>query len=230
MGAWSSRYRDVGQEAYTFNNHGNINVSSFQTGDLIFFSEDFPASSLHRLTRRIRGKLWTSCGVVIKAPDLYPNQTLLLESAIVHPDDHLLDKLQLKTIESGVRLVSLTDRLKSQQGKFPAVGIRKRGRSFPDKKDNETFETFDPYNQWRSMRKLQPLMEAGVPMNGGVLALQALKDLKIIFADYAKLDLNELAGRALNRYCNDPLKYNKIEVFAWPSEKDLRKQAVRVNE
>jgi hypothetical protein len=230
MGAWSSRYRDVGQEAYTFNNHGTINLSTFETGDLIFFSEEFPASGLHRLTRRIRGKLWNNCGVVVKAPDLFPGQTLLLENAEIHPDDHLVDKLQLKTIEGGVRLVSLSDRLKSQQGAFPAMGIRKRGRPYGNKQATETFETFDAYNQWRTMKNLAPIMDGTKATDNQNLSVNALKDLKIMFASYAKLDLNELAGRALNRYCHESLQYKKIEVFAWPSEKDLKKQGVRVNE
>lgn len=230
MGAWSSRYRDVGQEAYTFNNHGTINLSTFETGDLVFFSEEFPASSLHRLTRRIRGKLWNNCGVVIKVPDLFPNQTLLLENAEIHPDDHLIDKLKLKTIEGGVRLVSLNDRLKSQQGAFPAVGIRRRGRQFSDKQMQETFETFDAHNQWRTMKNLTHIMDGTKQTESQTLALNALKDLNIILTPYSKMDLNELAGRALNRHTHDALQYKKIEVFAWPSEKDLKKQGVRVNE
>jgi hypothetical protein len=230
MGTWSSRYRDVGQEAYNINNHGDINVSSFQTGDLIFFSKDFPSSGLHRLTRRIRGKLWHSVGVVIKAPDVFPNQTLLLECASMHPDDHLLDRMQLKTIESGVRVISLSDRLKSQDGVQPAAGIRKRGRPFGDAEATLVWETFDAYNQWSTMDKLRPIIDQEKITDSQSIALQALKDLRIVFAPYVKLDFNELAGRALNRYCNEPLKYNKIEVYAWPSEKDLKKQAVRVNE
>jgi len=230
MGTWSSRYRDVGQEAYNINNHGDINVSTFQTGDLIFFSKDFPSSGLHRLTRRMRGKLWDSVGIVIKAPDIFPNQTLLLQCADRHPDDHLLDKLQLKTIESGVRVINLTDALKSQEGLHPAVGIRKRGRLYNDAEATLVWETFDPYNQWSTMDKLKPIMDGAKLTDGQTIALQALKDLKIVFAPYAKLDFNELAGRALNRYCNEPLQYKKIEVYAWPSEKDLKKQVVRVNE
>jgi hypothetical protein len=228
MGAWSSHYRDVGQEAYTFNKDGAINVSSFQTGDLIFFSDEFPGSALHRLSRRIRGKLWTNCGIVIKANDLFQNQTLLLETATIHPDDHLVDKLKLKSIEGGVRVINLSDRLKSQQGVCPAVGIRRRGR--PYGKENTAFEDFDQWNQYRNMERLRPLMDGLTPATSNTLALQALKNLKIMFAGYAKLDLNQLAGRALNRYCNDPLKYGKIEVFLFPSEKDLKKVSVRVNE
>jgi hypothetical protein len=228
MGAWSSHYRDVGQEAYTFNNNGAINVSTFQTGDLIFFSDEFPTSSFHRLSRRIRGKLWNNCGVVIKAHDLFQNQTLLLETAGIHPDDHLVDKIQLKSVEGGVRIVNLSDRLKSQQGVFPAVGIRRRGR--PYGKENTAFEDFDAYNQYRNMERLRPLMDGERSVTSNTLALQALKDLRIMFASYAKLDLNQLAGRALNRYCKDPLKYTKIEVFLWPSEKELKKLTTRVQE
>jgi hypothetical protein len=230
MGTLASRYRDVGQEAYNFNNHGTINVSAFQTGDLIFFSKDFPSSGLHRLTRRIRGSLWDSCGVVLKAPNLFPNQTLLLEYSLIHPDDHLIDKLQQKTIESGIRVVSLSDRLKSQEGQSPSVGIRKIDRSSQDEEITARFETFDAHNQWAIMNKLHPILYGEKEVDCRTVALQALKDLKIIFVPYAKLDLNEMAGRALNRYCTERLQYKKIEVYSWPSEKDLRKLPMRVNE
>jgi len=216
MGGHSSRYETLGEETYTFNNRDGINVSSLQTGDLIFFSRDFPTSSLHRFTRRIRSQLWSNCGVVLVLPGAFPNQTLLLEAAQRHPDDHIKSKFTLKTATTGVRVCNLSERLNGQD--FAAIGIRRRNRTFKDKETDDRFVTFDPFNQWQTGDRIKDLISGKTPVDEHTLALNALKSLKIIFAPYVKLSLNDLAGSPLNRYCQTHNHYGKNEIFAWPAK------------
>ena len=221
MGGHSSRYETLGEETYAFNNKGAINVSGLQTGDLIFFSKEFPTSSLHRFTRRLRSKLWTNCGMVLVLPGAFPNQTLLLESATLHPDDHIQSKFGLKTVSTGPRVCNLAERLSSQT--FAAIAIRRRVRTFNDKELEDKFVTFDASNQWQTVSRLKGIIEGTTETDEHNLALSALKSLKIIFAPYAKLSLNDLAGSPLNRYCQSNNQYGKTEIFAWPTEKTQRK-------
>jgi len=227
MGGLSSRYRNLGEEAWQFNNSDDISVSAFQTGDIVLFAEDFPTSSLHRMTRRMRNQLWSNCGIVVKVPGLWQNQTMLLEAAAVHPDDHIRSKCELKTVESGVRLINLMDRLRAQN--FSAIGIRRRKR-VPELTIDETenLDTFNPFNQWQTMTRLKPLLAGNLtrPLTEKDGALEALKALKIVHTPYVKLTLNDLAGSTLNRYCDSYNEYTKNQISVWPTDKAQRMKDV----
>jgi hypothetical protein len=207
MGHLFSHYQTTDfdeSKIYTFNNDGDIQLNQFQTGDLIFFSEEFPDSSIARGFRRLQNRLWDNCGVVFYEPSLWPDQMMLLETANVHPDDYLIDKLQLTNTGAGMRLVSLSDRIKSM--KFEAIGVRKvRPR-----------EMLQPtaVDQFAHAKVLRPLQDQKISQEQ--FAVEALKALGIIKVPYARPSINALTGSALDRLA----KYHKLEVYAFKQLKD----------
>lgn len=203
MGTLISKYQETDFDEtniYTFNEDSTVEMCEFQTGDLIFFTDDFPESSIVRGIRRFRNCLWSGGGVVIYAPSVWHSEVLLLEFG-KYSDDFLTDKLTLKNVGKGIRLVSLTDRLRRQD--FEAIGIRKllpRDVLRPHVDDQ-----FDACNTLKDITNKE--------YTGDTFLCNVLKRLQIIKVDYAHLSLNAMSGSALRRYAN----YRKLEIFAFTS-------------
>lgn len=116
MGCTSSKYST--DSSITPRQTG-YDIQTLGTGDLVFFSQtNTVAQSL--ITVATRSK-WTHVGLVIDLPTLYPTQSpLMLESCNNYEDD-LVDLLSGETLKSGVRLVSLRDRLQLVRDREIAV-------------------------------------------------------------------------------------------------------------
>lgn len=207
MGHLFSRYQTTDfdeNKIYTFNNDGDLHMNQFQTGDLIFFSEEFPDSSISRGFRRLQNRLWSNCGVVFYEPSLWPDQIMLLETAPVHPDDYLIDKLRLTNTGTGMRMVSLSDRIQSM--KFDAIGVRKM-------RPREMLQP-SAVDQFKQANVIRPLQEKQLSKDH--MALEVLKELGVIKVPYAQPTINDMAGSALDRLA----KYHKLEVYAFKRLKD----------
>jgi len=209
MGGLISRYQttDIDEDKImSFDSDGSLQMNQFQTGDLVFFSERFPSSSISRAYFRFQDRLWTNCGVVFHEPALWPDQVLLLETASVHPDDYLTDKLTLKNTGKGVRLVSLSDRIYSM--KFEAIGIRRR----------RPREMLQPSadQQFQEARHIVPLAQENKDVAQQQFAIQVLKKLDIVKIPYVEPSLNSMAGSALDKLAS----YYKMEVKAFHKLKD----------
>lgn len=209
MGGLFSRLpqTDINEDKiYTWNSDGDLQMSEFQTGDLVFFSEEFPDSTLSRTFKRIQGKLWTNCGVVVVMPDLWQNQLLLLETAGTHPDDFLQDKLTLKNVGRGLRLVPLSDRIQSM--KFEAIGIRKM-------RPREIMRPTDT-RQHVVLKCIEDVQNQKQSPTEQTLAVDTLKKLKIIKVPYAQPSLDSLSGSGLDRLA----LYSKLEIYAFKNLKN----------
>ena len=205
MGTLVSRYQETDFDEtniYTFNDDSTIEMCEFETGDLIFFTDDFPDSSFVRGIRRFRNCLWTGAGIVLYAPSIWKNEVLLLEFG-KFGDDFLTDKLTLKNVGKGIRLVSLADRLRRLE--FEAVGIRKtqhRTRLRPNIED-----------QFKYCNRLKDITKTDKVYTEDNFVIEALKHLGIVKVEYANLSLNALTGSALKRYAD----YRKLEIIAFKS-------------
>lgn len=207
MGLISSRFSILDEaNVYTYNNKTAIAMHEFETGDLIFFSKRFPTSVISRNWSRLCGNLWTNCGVVIYAPSVWPNEVLLLEMTDVHPDDFLTDKLTLKNVSSGLRLVSLASRIQRATD-FEAIGIKMK----------KTRDVLAPSaeRQFREAKALNDIQKACA--NGQIteqtLALECLKAWELVATPYLRLSLSQMIGTELNRWAVD---YNKPEIYTFP--------------
>jgi hypothetical protein len=204
MGALVSRYQQTDfdeSRIYTWNEDSSVEMNEFQTGDLIFFTNDFPDSSIIRGFRRMKNTLWSSGGIVLYAPTIWRNEVLLLEFG-KFSDDFLTDKLTLKNVGAGFRLVSLADRLRRVD--FEAIGICKiqpRDRLQP------SVET-----QFKFINTLKDIVKDKT-INSNNFMINALKKMDIVKVGYANLSLNALAGSALRRYA----EYRKLEIIAFKS-------------
>src|SRR5690349_11076812 len=87
---------------FNFAENSGVDLNEVGTGSLIFFSNKFSKNPLLRLVRRKRGTLWASCAVVLNLPSLFDNGPLVAEYSNWHPDDHLVDRLDLCCKESGL--------------------------------------------------------------------------------------------------------------------------------
>jgi hypothetical protein len=202
MGLISSRFSVLDEASvYTYNNKTSISMHEFETGDLIFFSKRFPTSVISRNWSRLCGNLWTGCGVVVYAPSVWPNEVLLLEMADTHPDDFLADKLTLKNVGSGLRLVSLASRIQTAKD-FEAIGIRlKKAR-----------DVFAPSAETQ-FRDVNALKDVAAEVTAQTLALECLKRWELVKAPHVQLSLNQMVGAELNKWA-DP--YNKTEIYTFP--------------
>lgn len=113
---------------YKLATKAEIKLDKLATGDLVFFSDNWSNSSVGRKIRNINGRLWTSGGIVIRAPELYGPEPLLFEFMHSYPDDLLEDKLTNKQVNGGVRLVSLAARMR--QSEYSACMVRKIQSAF----------------------------------------------------------------------------------------------------
>lgn len=109
MGSCTSKSRQYGN----MSKDGTVNVSSLKTGDLVFFTNNWSRSKIKRKYFAVNDRLWTTGGIVINHPELYP-EPMLLEYQKKYTDDFLIDSFTLQQKKSGVRLVSLIDRLNHQ--------------------------------------------------------------------------------------------------------------------
>lgn len=196
-------------EDFNFAENSGVTPSELHTGTLVFFANKFSKNPITRYMRRRSGKLWTSCGVVVNLPQLWPNGPLLVEFALHHPDDHLVDRIDLVGKETGVRVVGLTDRIQTDMARSQAIGIRQLGDNVLFPSDITAPEHFATVQAIDAMCKSKELCE-------DAFAYRMLLACKIVPASRPELVVNRLASHKLNYYQPD---FRKMQVYMLPRTK-----------
>jgi len=116
MGCTSSKYNI---DSSVLPRPTGYDMSRLSTGDLVFFAQtNTVAQSLIHVATRSK---WTHVGLIIDLPTLYPKHSPMLFESCNNYEDDLTDVLTGETLKSGVRLVSLRDRLQLVRDREIAV-------------------------------------------------------------------------------------------------------------
>lgn len=197
------------REDFNFAENSGVTPSELHTGTLIFFSNKFSKNPLTRYVRRKRGTLWSSCGVVVNVPKLWPNGPFVVEFSLHHPDDHLIDRVDLCGKDEGVRMVALTDRIQTDMARSEAIGIRALGKGV-------LFESMIlDSQQSATTQAIQKMRDARDNTEDG-FAYNMLVACKVVPPSQPELGVNRLAGHKLNYYQTD---YHRMQVYLLPKTK-----------
>jgi hypothetical protein len=130
---------------------------------------------------------------------------MLLEYRKKYPNDLLTDYLTGRTVESGLRLVSLSERIRS--GHISHFALRRKS---PIEENVHVASFMKPYMEApRTLVKIQPVLESDEHRENQ-FALKLLKSLGVVKQDWLMLSLNQMAGSVLNRYTKD---YEKLHIW-----------------
>jgi hypothetical protein len=184
-----------------------LNTNHFNNGDIIMIrNKKYPSTAIERFIADKGHSLWSSVGVVLCLPEL-ENRMYLFETAEFHPHDNLISILSGTTVESGVRVVPLAERLSSI--KIGSVcGVRKMQSQMRE------VENLRVPQHYTVLKELNRTMRSQAPRATNVSAATTwmLQKLGIIINPKYKVSVSDLRGNYLNKISAPGVFYAPLEI------------------
>jgi hypothetical protein len=184
-----------------------LNVNSLNNGDIIMIrNKKYPTTALQRFVADKNKSLWNSVGVVLNLPEM-EYQKYLVEISDLHPHDNLASLLSGASVESGVRVVPLAERL---SGVKPGsvCGVR---RMVNEMRSVESVRAPQHYQILQALsRTLRP--QAPKITDQAEAVTWVLQKLGIILNPHYRLSLSDLRGNYLNKIAQPNIRYEPLEI------------------
>jgi len=185
-----------------------LNVNSLNNGDIIMIrNKKYPTTALQRFIADKNKTLWTSVGVVLNLPEL-ESQKYFFEISELHPHDNLISLLSGASVESGVRVVPLAERL---SGIKPGsvCGVRKLNtnlRSIESVRAPQHYQLLQALN-----RTMRPQAEKITDQAEAVTWV--LQKMGVILSPKYHLSLPDLRGSYINKIAQPNVEYQPLEII-----------------
>jgi hypothetical protein len=185
-----------------------LNVNSLNNGDIIMIrNKKYPSTALQRFIADKNKTLWGSVGVVLNIPEMQ-SQKYLFEISELHPHDNLISLLSGTSVESGVRVVPLAERL---SGVKPGsvCGVRRMNTTM---RSIESVRAPQHYQLLRALSQtLRPQAEKITDQAEAITWV--LQKLGVILSPKYQLSLSDLRGNYINKIAQPNIEYQPLEII-----------------
>lgn len=184
-----------------------LNSSQFNNGDILLIrNKKYPSTAVERFVAEQSHTLWNSVGVVLCLPEL-EHRMYLFEVAEFHPHDNLTSILSGTSVESGVRVVPLAERLSSI--KLGSVcGVRKMESSLRDVENLRVPQHFTILRELnRTMRS-----QATRAIDQSAATTWILQKMGIILNEKYRVSVSDLRGNYVNKISAPGVFYAPLQI------------------
>lgn len=185
----------------------SLNSNQFNNGDILMIRhKKYPSTAIERFVADKTNTLWSSVGVVLCLPEL-EHRMYLFEVSEFHPHDNLTSILSGASVESGVRIVPLAERLSSI--KLGSVcGVRKMESSLREVENIRTPQHYTVLKELSNTMRGQ----ASRVTDQSAATTWILQKMGIILNSKYRVSVSDLRGNYLNKISAPGVFYTPLQI------------------